>query len=135
MTVHEHGRYSTRVDDLPYRSVPEAAVGRLAVYLRVLTSMIEQGVTTMSSEVLAGAAGVNSATLRKDLSYVGSYGTRGWVTTPRGWWSTSSGSSGLPGTTVSPWSASATLVMHWPTTRASRTAASQSQPCSTSTRT
>jgi redox-sensing transcriptional repressor len=77
VTVHEHGRYSTGVEDLPYRSVPEAAVGRLAVYLRVLTSMIEQGVTTMSSEVLAGAAGVNSATLRKDLSYVGSYGTRG----------------------------------------------------------
>jgi redox-sensing transcriptional repressor len=77
VTVHEHGRYSTPVDDLPYRAVPEAAVGRLAVYLRVLTSMIEQGVTTMSSEELAGAAGVNSATLRKDLSYVGSYGTRG----------------------------------------------------------
>jgi redox-sensing transcriptional repressor len=77
VTVHQHGRYSTPVDDLPYRAVPEAAVGRLAVYLRVLTSMIEQGVTTMSSEELAGAAGVNSATLRKDLSYVGSYGTRG----------------------------------------------------------
>jgi redox-sensing transcriptional repressor len=77
VTVHEHGRYRTGLEDLPYRSVPEAAVGRLAVYLRVLTSMIEQGVTTMSSEVLAGAAGVNSATLRKDLSYVGSYGTRG----------------------------------------------------------
>ncbi len=58
-------------------AVPEAAVGRLAVYLRVLTSMIEQGVTTMSGEELAGAAGVNSATLRKDLSHVGSYGTRG----------------------------------------------------------
>jgi redox-sensing transcriptional repressor len=77
VTVHEHGRYSTPVHDLPYRAVPEAAVGRLAVYLRVLTSMIEQGVTTMSSEELAGAAGVNSATLRKDLSYVGAYGTRG----------------------------------------------------------
>ena len=77
MAVHQHGRYSTPVDDLPSRAVPEATVGRLAVYLRVLTSMIEQGVTTMSSEELAGAAGVNSATLRKDLSYVGSYGTRG----------------------------------------------------------
>jgi redox-sensing transcriptional repressor len=77
VTVQENGRYRTPVDDLPYRSVPEAAVGRLAIYLRVLTSMIEQGVTTMSSEELAGAAGVNSATLRKDLSYVGSYGTRG----------------------------------------------------------
>jgi redox-sensing transcriptional repressor len=38
--------------------------------------MIEQGTTTMSSEELAGAAGVNSATLRKDLSYVGAYSTR-----------------------------------------------------------
>ncbi|MDQ2883606.1 MAG: redox-sensing transcriptional repressor Rex [Actinomycetota bacterium] len=77
MTVHEHGRYSTGIQDLPYRAVPDAAVARLAVYLRVLTSMIEQGVTTLSSEILAGAAGVNSATLRKDLSHVGSYGTRG----------------------------------------------------------
>jgi redox-sensing transcriptional repressor len=77
VTVHEHGGCSTRVDDVSYRAVPEAAVGRLAVYLRVLTSMIEHGVRTMSSEELAGAAGVNSATLRKDLSYVGSYGTRG----------------------------------------------------------
>ena len=77
MTVHQHGRYGASIDDLASRAVPDAAVGRLAVYLRVLTSMIEQGVTTMSSEELAGAAGVNSATLRKDLSYVGSYGTRG----------------------------------------------------------
>lgn len=59
------------------RAVPEAAVSRLAVYLRVLSSLLEQGVTTISSEDLAGAAGVNSAKLRKDLSYVGSYGTRG----------------------------------------------------------
>jgi redox-sensing transcriptional repressor len=77
VTVHQHGSYNTSVDEESARAVPEAAVGRLAVYLRVLTSMIEHGVTTMSSEELAGAAGVNSATLRKDLSYVGSYGTRG----------------------------------------------------------
>lgn len=59
------------------RAVPEAAVSRLAVYLRVLSTLLEQGVTTISSEELAGAAGVNPAKLRKDLSYVGSYGTRG----------------------------------------------------------
>ena len=59
------------------RAVPEAAVSRLAVYLRVLSALLEQGVTTISSEELAAAAGVNSAKLRKDLSYVGSYGTRG----------------------------------------------------------
>jgi len=59
------------------RAIPEATVARLAVYLRVLVSRAEQGVATLSSEELASAAGVNSAKLRKDLSYLGSYGTRG----------------------------------------------------------
>ncbi|MPY78998.1 MAG: redox-sensing transcriptional repressor Rex [Actinophytocola sp.] len=59
------------------RSIPEAAVARLAVYLRVLSGMAEQGAVTVSSEELATAAGVNSAKLRKDLSYIGTYGTRG----------------------------------------------------------
>ncbi|MBB2933647.1 redox-sensing transcriptional repressor [Amycolatopsis bartoniae] len=59
------------------KSIPEAAVARLAVYLRVLSAMAEQGSTTVASEELAAAAGVNSAKLRKDLSYLGSYGTRG----------------------------------------------------------
>lgn len=60
-----------------WRSVPEATVARLAVYLRALTTLADQGVTTVSSEELATAAGVNSAKLRKDLSHLGSYGTRG----------------------------------------------------------
>jgi redox-sensing transcriptional repressor len=59
------------------RGIPEATVARLPVYLRALTGLSERGVLTVSSEELAGAAGVNSAKLRKDLSYLGSYGTRG----------------------------------------------------------
>lgn len=59
------------------KMIPEAAVARLAVYLRVLSAMGEQGAQTVSSEELSAAAGVNSAKLRKDLSYLGSYGTRG----------------------------------------------------------
>ena len=39
--------------------------------------MTETGATTVSSEALAEAAGVNSAKVRKDLSHLGSYGTRG----------------------------------------------------------
>src|SRR5688500_16926509 len=39
--------------------------------------MAERGTHTSSSEALAAAAGVNSAKVRKDLSYLGSYGTRG----------------------------------------------------------
>ncbi|WP_236789787.1 redox-sensing transcriptional repressor Rex [Amycolatopsis sp. GM8] len=64
-------------DPVRVRSIPEAAVARLAVYLRVLSAMAEQGATTVASEELSAAAGVNSAKLRKDLSYLGSYGTRG----------------------------------------------------------
>ncbi len=59
------------------REIPEATVARLPVYLRALTTLSEEGTSTCSSEDLASAAGVNSAKLRKDLSYLGSYGTRG----------------------------------------------------------
>ncbi|MET7299837.1 MULTISPECIES: redox-sensing transcriptional repressor Rex [unclassified Embleya] len=59
------------------RGIPEATVARLPLYLRALSALSERGVPTVSSEELAAAAGVNSAKLRKDLSYLGSYGTRG----------------------------------------------------------
>lgn len=39
--------------------------------------MAAEGASTISSGDLAEAAGVNSAKVRKDLSYLGSYGTRG----------------------------------------------------------
>lgn len=59
------------------RTIPEATLGRLPIYLRALVEMAEAGAVTISSENLAEAAGVNSAKVRKDLSYLGSYGTRG----------------------------------------------------------
>lgn len=59
------------------RPIPEATIGRLPVYLRALVDFAESGAGTVSSESLAGAAGVNSAKVRKDLSHLGSYGTRG----------------------------------------------------------
>ena len=59
------------------RGIPEATVARLPLYLRALTALQDHGIPTVSSEELAAAAGVNSAKLRKDLSYLGSYGTRG----------------------------------------------------------
>ncbi|AZI58763.1 redox-sensing transcriptional repressor Rex [Nakamurella antarctica] len=63
------------------RDIPEATVARLAAYLRALTLMADLSATaksgSASSEELAAAAGVNSATLRKDLSYLGTYGIRG----------------------------------------------------------
>jgi redox-sensing transcriptional repressor len=59
------------------RTIPEATVARLPVYLRALATLAEQGHSMCSSNDLASAAGVNPAKLRKDLSYLGSYGTRG----------------------------------------------------------
>ena len=59
------------------QGIPEATVARLPVYLRALYALADRGIATVSSEELAAAAGVNSAKLRKDLSHLGSYGTRG----------------------------------------------------------
>ena len=59
------------------RRIPEATVARLPVYLRILSEQFEADVTKISSEELAELAGVNAAKVRKDLSYLGSYGTRG----------------------------------------------------------
>jgi redox-sensing transcriptional repressor len=59
------------------RSIPEATVGRLPLYLRALVEMAERGEATVSSQHLAELAGVNAAKVRKDLSYLGTYGTRG----------------------------------------------------------
>jgi redox-sensing transcriptional repressor len=64
--------------DRPYPGgIPDATVARLPVYLRALYTLAERGVSTVASEELAAAAGVNSAKLRKDLSHLGSYGIRG----------------------------------------------------------
>jgi len=65
------------VSDKGSRGIPEATIARLPVYLRALYALADRGVATVSSEELAAAAGVNSAKLRKDLSHLGSYGTRG----------------------------------------------------------
>lgn len=59
------------------RSIPEATVGRLPRYLQALAGMAADGTAVASSEELALAAGVTSAKIRKDLSHLGSYGTRG----------------------------------------------------------
>src|SRR3954453_11082660 len=59
------------------RRIQDATVARLPVYLRILGEQADEGVENISSEGLAELAGVNAAKVRKDLSYLGSYGTRG----------------------------------------------------------
>jgi len=59
------------------RRIPEATVARLPVYLRILHELSGTSTSNVSSEELADLAGVNAAKVRKDLSYLGTYGTRG----------------------------------------------------------
>jgi redox-sensing transcriptional repressor len=59
------------------KRIPEATVLRLPVYQRILTELVRAGTRTVSSEQLAELARVNAAKVRKDLSLLGSFGTRG----------------------------------------------------------
>ena len=47
------------------------------MYLRILTEQADLEIDNISSDRLAELGGVNAAKVRKDLSYLGSYGTRG----------------------------------------------------------
>lgn len=57
-------------------SIPTATIARLPIYLRGLGD-VPPGQTTCSSDELAASAGVNSAQVRKDLSYLNVSGVRG----------------------------------------------------------
>ncbi len=52
-------------------------MARLPLYHRALAELEQRGVHTVASSDLAGSLGVNPATLRRDLSRLGSFGTRG----------------------------------------------------------
>ncbi len=60
----------------PARSIPDATVARLPLYHRVLSDIVAT-TAMVSSDALADLAAVTAAKVRKDLSYLGSYGTRG----------------------------------------------------------
>jgi len=61
----------------PSRRIPEATVVRLPIYRRVLSELLAAEQATVHSEQLAELAGVGAAKVRKDLSLLGSFGTRG----------------------------------------------------------
>src|SRR3954451_14358604 len=78
--VRPNGQGYVQSGDEPMRNnrrIPEATGARLPVYLRCLVEVADAKTTTISSERLAEMAGVNGAKVRKDLSCLGSYGTRG----------------------------------------------------------
>ena len=57
--------------------ISEATISRLPAYYRALSQLADSAQVRVSSEELAALTGVSSAMLRKDLSHLGSYGTRG----------------------------------------------------------
>ncbi|MCL2464016.1 MAG: redox-sensing transcriptional repressor Rex, partial [Micrococcales bacterium] len=65
------------VADGARQRLPRASVARMPVYLVALDGLWSAGVTLTSSHELAAQAGVSPEQLRKDLSFLGSFGRRG----------------------------------------------------------
>ena len=57
--------------------IPKKSIYRLSIYHRCLSKLVENGHETVSSSALAKAAGVKASQLRRDISHVGQFGTRG----------------------------------------------------------
>jgi redox-sensing transcriptional repressor len=67
----------TSTTSLKRGKIPQATIARLPIYYRALSQLFDRGERGVSSEELAEITGVTSAKLRKDLSHLGTYGTRG----------------------------------------------------------
>lgn len=65
------------MERLRVANIPEPTLIRLTIYSRCLADMVKEGEDVVSSDELAHRAGVNAAQVRKDLSYLGSFGRRG----------------------------------------------------------
>ncbi len=59
------------------RSVPDIVIGRLPIYLRALTYLLDDGQQITASKDLAERLGISSAQIRKDLSHFGEFGKQG----------------------------------------------------------
>ncbi|MEW5797222.1 MAG: redox-sensing transcriptional repressor Rex [Candidatus Zixiibacteriota bacterium] len=59
------------------KRISESTIRRLSLYLRALLVLEKEGITTVSSKELAIREKLTPAQVRKDLSFFGSFGTRG----------------------------------------------------------
>lgn len=59
------------------KTIPDIVIGRLPVYLRALTRMLNQGRQVTSSQELGERLGISAAQIRKDLSQFGEFGKQG----------------------------------------------------------
>ncbi|HLS35726.1 MAG TPA: redox-sensing transcriptional repressor Rex [Bacillota bacterium] len=60
------------------RKIPKATAKRLPLYYRYLNNLNQQGKTRVSSQELSEAVKVDSATIRRDFSYFGALGKKGY---------------------------------------------------------
>jgi redox-sensing transcriptional repressor len=58
-------------------NIPDIVIGRLPVYLRALTRLLQEGQEVTSSHELGQRLGISSAQIRKDLSHFGGFGKQG----------------------------------------------------------
>ena len=56
---------------------PDVVIGRLPLYARSLRYLLQEGVTSVSSQELGDRINVTAAQIRKDLSYFGEFGKQG----------------------------------------------------------
>jgi len=59
------------------KPVPDIVVGRLPIYLRALSHLLDEGQQITVSKQLARRLGISSAQIRKDLSHFGEFGKQG----------------------------------------------------------
>jgi redox-sensing transcriptional repressor len=59
------------------KQVPDIVIGRLPIYLRALSHLLEEGQAITASKELAWRLGIGSAQIRKDLSHFGEFGKQG----------------------------------------------------------
>lgn len=64
--------------DLDQTKIPQATAKRLPLYYRFLSNLHNQGKQRVSSKELSEAVKVDSATIRRDFSYFGALGKKGY---------------------------------------------------------
>lgn len=57
--------------------IPDIVIGRLPIYLRELSILVQEGFEVTSSHELGQRLGISSAQIRKDLSWFGPFGKQG----------------------------------------------------------
>lgn len=65
-------------EELESNKIPQATAKRLPLYYRFLSSLKQQGKSRVSSKELSEAVKVDSATIRRDFSYFGALGKKGY---------------------------------------------------------